>query len=139
MARLAAALLFSFALLSGCGGETSGTPEAPGGDSSADAGSTEPAVTEPVVAEPADGDALVARGERVYRQVCIQCHAPDPTQNAVGPALAGSSLELLEPKVLRNEYPPGYTPKATTGVMIPLPHVEKDLPALAAYLASVEG
>lgn len=77
------------------------------------------------------------RGKQVYGNVCIACHAYDPTQDgAVGPAIAGSSLELLEAKVLRNEYPPGYTPKRTTSNMVPLPHVEKDLPSLAAYLAA---
>ena len=68
-------------------------------------------------------------------------HPPyDPTQDgAVGPAIAGSSLELLQAKVLRNEYPPGYEPKRTTSNMVPLPHVEKDLPSLAAFLAAADG
>ena len=79
--------------------------------------------------------ALSARGQSVYQANCIACHNIDPSKDgAVGPAIAGSSLELLQAKVLRNEYPPGYTPKRTTGSMIPLPHLEKDLPALAAYL-----
>ena len=53
---------------------------------------------------------------------------------AVGPALAGSSLALLEAKVIHNEYPPGYQPKRETGNMIPLPHLEPELRALHAYL-----
>jgi mono/diheme cytochrome c family protein len=79
---------------------------------------------------------LAARGEKVYRSACIACHAPDPTQpGPVGPEIAGSSLELLRAKVLRNEYPPGYAPRRETRAMVPLPHLEPDLPALAAYLA----
>ena len=79
--------------------------------------------------------ALVRRGETVYQTTCTACHARDPGQKGpVGPAIAGSSLELLESKVLRNEYPPGYTPKRDTQAMVPLVHVEKDLPAVHAYL-----
>jgi mono/diheme cytochrome c family protein len=116
---LAAALV-----LVACSGEPEGAG-APASEGAADA-----------PAEPAPDPArLAARGEQVYRTACIACHALDPTQpGAVGPALAGSSLELLRAKVLRNEYPPGYTPKRETRAMVPLPHVEPDLPAVAAYL-----
>lgn len=81
----------------------------------------------------------VARGRSVYLSNCVACHNPNPKLvGALGPDLAGSSLELLEAKVLRNEYPPGYTPKRPNQVMVPLPHLEKDIPALAAYLGSIE-
>ncbi len=85
-------------------------------------------------------DRLVKRGRSVYQTNCIACHNNDPTlAGAIGPALAGSSLELLQAKVLRNEYPPGYVPKASSGNMIALPHLEPSLPALAAYLAEAAG
>jgi mono/diheme cytochrome c family protein len=83
--------------------------------------------------------ALVARGKQVYAGNCTACHAPDPTQvGAIGPAIAGAPLELLQAKVLRNEYPPGYTPQRSTTAMIPLAHLEPELPALAAYLAAAK-
>jgi len=87
--------------------------------------------------EPGDAQAaLVKRGEQVYLSNCTACHARDPSEpGPVGPPIAGSSLELLQAKVLRNEYPPGYTPKRDTKGMIALPHLEPELPALAAYLA----
>jgi len=81
---------------------------------------------------------LVRRGRSVYNQICIACHASEPSlAGNVGPPIAGSPLTLLQAKVLRNAYPPGYTPKRDTLNMVPLPHVEKDLPALAAFLGSV--
>ena len=88
---------------------------------------------------PADGPAaLVKRGQQVYQNNCTACHARDPVQvGTVGPAIAGSSLELLQAKVLRGEYPPGYTPQRTTGAMPLRPDLEADLPAMAAYLESV--
>jgi mono/diheme cytochrome c family protein len=87
-------------------------------------------------AEPGDPQAaLVKRGEQVYLTNCTACHARNPNDpGPVGPPIAGSSLELLQAKVLRNEYPPGYTPKRDSKAMIPLPHLEPELPAIAAFL-----
>jgi mono/diheme cytochrome c family protein len=79
--------------------------------------------------------ALAKRGEQVFQIHCTACHARNPAQpGPVGPPIAGASLELLQAKVLRNEYPPGYEPKRDTKAMIPLVHLEPELPALAAYL-----
>jgi mono/diheme cytochrome c family protein len=73
-------------------------------------------------------------GRQVYLSQCTACHAVDPAQaGPVGPELKGASRELLEAKVLRGTYPPGYTPKRSTSVMPPQPQLA-DLPALAAYL-----
>jgi len=46
----------------------------------------------------------------------------------------GASRELVEAKVLRGSYPPGYTPKRPTTIMQPIPAVAGDVPALAEYL-----
>lgn len=79
------------------------------------------------------------RGETLYRNVCTTCHAQDPTQDGVlGPPVAGASVELLEAKLVRGEYPPGYEPKRTTNQMPPLVHLKDYVGDLAAYLASVE-
>jgi len=81
--------------------------------------------------------ALAKRGEQVYLNNCTACHARDPRQpGPIGPPVASASLALLEAKMLRNEYPPGYTPQRDTQAMIPLVHLEPELPALAAYLAA---
>jgi len=88
--------------------------------------------------EGGDDDDPVARGRATYLANCVACHNPNPKlAGPLGPAVAGSSLALLEAKVLRNEYPPGYTPKQTTSAMVPLPHLEAKIPDLAAYLGSV--
>jgi mono/diheme cytochrome c family protein len=75
------------------------------------------------------------RGRQVYLAHCIACHNTDPSQaGAVGPPLRGSSRALLEAKVLNGTYPPGYTPKRPTKVMVPIPAVAPDIGALADYL-----
>jgi mono/diheme cytochrome c family protein len=79
--------------------------------------------------------ALAKRGEPVYHANCTACHALDPAQaGPVGPPVAGASPALLEAKVLRNQYPPGYTPLRDTQAMIPLVHLAPELPALAEFL-----
>ena len=80
---------------------------------------------------------LIKAGRGVYNGNCIACHNMDPTRDgALGPSLAGASLDLLEARVLRNAYPEGYRPKRDSRVMIALPHLEPRLGELAAYLGS---
>ena len=85
-------------------------------------------------AAPLVGEALILRGKTVYQGYCIACHNPDPSKpGAVGPDLAGSSLELLEGRVLSLKYPDGYRPKRGTALMAPMPYLKKDLGALHAF------
>jgi mono/diheme cytochrome c family protein len=76
-----------------------------------------------------------ARGRDVYLAQCTACHAMDPAlAGPVGPPIKGASQELLEAKVLRGGYPPGYTPKRQSAVMQPMPHLAPNIPDLAAFL-----
>ncbi len=76
-----------------------------------------------------------AQGRQVYLAHCATCHGPDPARpGPLGPPIKGSSRALLEAKVLRQTYPPGYTPKRPTQLMPPLPTLAGDIPALADYL-----
>jgi mono/diheme cytochrome c family protein len=80
-------------------------------------------------------DAVAARGRQVYLAHCIQCHNANPAiAGPVGPPVKGGSRELLEAKIVRGEYPPGYKPQRPTKVMPPQPALAPDIPALAAYL-----
>ncbi len=82
-------------------------------------------------------DPAVEQGRRVYLSVCVACHHGNPARDgSVGPAIAGSSRELVEAMVLRGEYPPGYTPKRTSDAMPPYPQLADDIDDLTAYLAS---
>ena len=75
------------------------------------------------------------RGRQVYLAQCIACHNSDPSKNGpLGPAIKGSSRELLETRVLRGTYPPGYKPKRGTAIMQPMPQLASAIPDLAAFL-----
>jgi len=80
-------------------------------------------------------DPLAERGRQVYLAQCTQCHAVDPSQaGPIGPPVRGSSRELLEARILKGSYPPGYNPKRSTHVMQPQPALAPEILALAAYL-----
>lgn len=76
------------------------------------------------------------RGRQIFTSQCTACHAFDPAQpGAVGPEVKGSSRELLQAKILKGTYPPGYKPKRPTAVMPPQAQLTPaDIEALAAYL-----
>ena len=78
---------------------------------------------------------LVKRGTGVYRANCTACHNDNPKlDGSLGPAVAGSSLELLRARLINGDYPTGYKPKRSTHVMPKLPQLEKELDALTAFL-----
>jgi len=82
---------------------------------------------------------LVRRGQEIYQKVCQQCHNPDPRLDGTGgtvpsPAIADASLELVEGRVLRGEYPAGYKPKRDTKLMPPRTDLAAEIPALHAFL-----
>ena len=75
------------------------------------------------------------RGRSVYLTNCVACHNSDPSKDGpLGPALKGSAPELVKFRVLRTEYPPGYTPKRNTKVMPTFPFLESEIKYLAEYL-----
>lgn len=92
-----------------------------------------PAPETPAVAPSADD--LAKKGKGVYLAYCSACHNANPKlAGTLGPDVYGSSLELLEARVIRGEYPPGYEAKRKSKAMVPLPQVKADLPALHAFL-----
>jgi mono/diheme cytochrome c family protein len=130
--------LLALALAVGCSAEqpepksTASTPEAkPPAAAPKQAAAAAPQAPAPTK----DPETLKAEGRQAFLSSCIACHNADPAKDgALGPAVAGSSYELLEARVMRAEYPPNYTPKRETRVMMAMPFLEKQLPALAAYL-----
>ena len=81
-----------------------------------------------------------AQGRRVYMTYCVVCHNADPSKDGTnGPALAGSSEELLKTRVLTQSYPPGYKPKRPTQTMPVYPQVKNRISELTAFLNAKPG
>ncbi len=75
------------------------------------------------------------RGRAVYVANCVACHNNDPSKDGpIGPAIKGSPPELVESRVLRTQYPPGYKPKRNTQVMPTFPFLKTEIPYLVVYL-----
>jgi mono/diheme cytochrome c family protein len=86
-------------------------------------------------AAPGPGGGDPNLGRQVFLAQCSVCHGSDPAQRGpMGPPVRGAPRELLEARILRGSYPPGYTPKQNTAVMQPLPQAASNIPDLAAYL-----
>ena len=77
----------------------------------------------------------VKRGRAVYLANCVACHNNDPARDGpIGPAIRGSSRELLLARVLTSDYPPNYRPKRPTKIMPQFPFLKDEIPNLTAYL-----
>jgi mono/diheme cytochrome c family protein len=75
------------------------------------------------------------RGKMVYQSHCTSCHHSQPDRNgSLGPAVVGSSQELLRARILEGTYPEGYAPKRKTKIMVPLPSLKEEIESLALYL-----
>lgn len=75
------------------------------------------------------------RGRAIYLSNCAACHNPDPSKDgSVGPAIKGAARELIEARILRASYPPGYKPKRNTAAMPAQPYLESSIPDLVAFL-----
>jgi len=84
---------------------------------------------------PIAGNSDPNRGRQVYLAQCTTCHNPDPWKaGPLGPPVKGSSRELLEARLLRAAYPPGYKPKRETAIMQPMPHLAPAIADLTAFL-----
>ena len=81
------------------------------------------------------GDGNPRRGRAIYLSNCAACHNTDPSKDGpIGPAIKGSSRELIEARVLRASNPPGYTPKRKTTLMPAQPYLESSIPDLVTFL-----
>ena len=115
----------------------SGTPAPPSATSPPPAAPSAPSAAAPSAPAPAqtaatgDGE----KGRQVYLAQCVACHNRDPGKDGpLGPAVKGSPPELVEARVVRGQYPPGYKPKRDSKVMPPRPDLAGSVPDLAFYL-----
>lgn len=98
---------------------------------------TKKAETVKTESEPQTLEQMKVQGRKVYAVNCTACHAVDPKkEGAMGPAVYGASLELLEKRIVDGTYPENYKPKRPTKIMQPLPFLKNDIKALHAYLNS---
>jgi len=125
-----AALLVAALLAAACGQDDKPAPKA-GDPAPAPAAPASPAQAPVTPAHAGDPE----KGRQVYLGQCVACHNRDPAKDGpLGPAVKGSSRALLETRIVRGQYPPGYKPKRDSSVMPPRPDLAPAIGDLTAYL-----
>ncbi len=85
----------------------------------------------------------IDRGRRLYFSNCIQCHNRDPNRmGSMGPEMIDAPLSVMTSKFMTGKYPEvlpaGFVPKRRTTAMKKIIKLEKDIPAIHAYVQSVK-
>jgi len=135
-----AGLLAAALLLAACGQDDKPAPGTAPSTPTASAPAPAPQVQPSHVPAPTGKGTTTAagdseKGRQIYLGQCVACHNRDPAKDGpLGPAVKGSTPELVEARVVRAEYPPGYTPKRPSKVMPARPDLASSIPDLAVYL-----
>lgn len=87
--------------------------------------------------------ATIDKGKRLYLSNCIQCHNRDPnSKGPIGPEMVDAPLSVMTAKVMTGAYPAvlpaGFVPKRKSKAMKKIPKLEKDIPAIFAFVQSVK-
>ena len=91
----------------------------------------------------AQDQATLEKGKRLYLSNCIQCHNKDPNmKGSLGPEMIDAPLSIMTAKVMTGVYPAvlpaGFVPKRKTKAMRKITKLEKDIPAIFAWVQSVK-
>lgn len=91
----------------------------------------------------AQTQATLDKGKRLYLSNCIQCHNKDPNlKGSLGPEMVDAPLSVMTSKVMTGVYPAvlpaGFVPKRKSKAMRKIPKLEKDIPAIHAWVQSVK-
>ena len=77
------------------------------------------------------------KGRVVYFANCVSCHNHNPKKpGSIGPAVYGVSIDVLTQKIVSGKYPENYRPKRTSKIMPSMPHLNKDISNLHAFINS---
>ena len=79
----------------------------------------------------------IEKGRMVYFANCVSCHNNNPKKpGSIGPEVYGVSIEVLTQKIISGKYPENYIPKRKSKIMRSMPHLNKDISNLHAFINS---
>ena len=79
----------------------------------------------------------IEKGRMVYFANCVSCHNNNPKKiGSIGPEVYGVSIGVLTQKIVSGKYPENYRPKRTSKIMPSMPHLNKDISNLHAFINS---
>ena len=79
----------------------------------------------------------IEKGRVVYFANCVSCHNNNPKKpGSIGPEVYGVSIDVLTQKIVSGKYPENYRPKRTSKIMPSMPHLNKEISNLHAFINS---
>ena len=79
----------------------------------------------------------IEKGRMVYFANCVSCHNNNPKKpGSIGPEVYGVSIDVLTQKIVSGKYPENYRPKRTSKIMPSMPHLNKEILNLHAFINS---
>ena len=79
----------------------------------------------------------IEKGRMVYFANCVSCHNNNPKKpGSIGPEVYGVSIDVLTEKIVSGKYPENYRPKRTSKIMPSMPHLNKEILNLHAFINS---
>ena len=77
----------------------------------------------------------IEKGRMVYFANCVSCHNNNPKKpGSIGPEVYGVSIDVLTQKIVSGKYPENYRPKRTSKIMPSMPHLNKEISNLNAFI-----
>ena len=79
----------------------------------------------------------IEKGRMVYFANCVSCHNNNPKKHgSIGPEVYGVSTDVLIQKIISGKYPENYRPKRPSKIMPSMPHLNKEISNLHAFINS---
>ena len=79
----------------------------------------------------------IEKGRMVYFANCVSCHNNNPKKpGSIGPEVYGVSIDVLTQKIVSGKYPENYRPKRPSKIMPEMPHLNKEISNLHAFINS---
>ena len=79
----------------------------------------------------------IEKGRMVYFANCVSCHNNNPRKpGSIGPEVYGVSIDVLTQKIVSGKYHENYIPKRTSKIMPSMPHLNKEISNLHAFINS---
>ena len=79
----------------------------------------------------------IEKGRMVYFANCVSCHNNNPKKpGSIGPEVYGVSIDVLTKKIVSGKYPENYRPKRASKIMPSMPHFNKEISNLHAFINS---
>ena len=79
----------------------------------------------------------IEKGRMVYFANCVSCHNNNPKKpGSIGPEVYGVSIDVITKKIVSGKYPENYRPKRPSKIMPSMPHLNKEISNLHAFINS---